>query len=84
VYSISFFETTESGLLNTAKIYSDYMDVQGLLMPGKMENFSWENGILGESKNHIRVFEDIHFLKTIPNPELFSIKKGAVTEKVIN
>ncbi|MBK8500873.1 MAG: hypothetical protein IPL46_00975 [Saprospiraceae bacterium] len=82
VYSVSFFETTESGVLNTAKIYSNYQDVQGLLMPGKMENLGWKNGVLGEGKNHIREFKNIRFLKTIPNPQLFSIKQGAATEKV--
>ncbi|NND32625.1 MAG: hypothetical protein HKN76_08545 [Saprospiraceae bacterium] len=82
VYSVSFFETNQSGLLKTAKVYSDYTEVQGLLMPGKMENFSYDEGVLGASKGHTRLFKDIQFLTTIPNEDVFSIKDGAVTEIV--
>ena len=82
VYSISYFEKEEKGLLKSAKFYSDYQEVQGLLMPGKMENFEWDDGRIGASKNHIRLFKNVRFLDAVPDPDIFSIREGSVSEKV--
>lgn len=78
-YSISYFDRENAGI-NSAKVYSDYKNVQGLLMPHKMENFEWNKGVIGKSKNHLRRFSDIAFLKDIPNKQLFNVPLGAITE----
>ncbi|MDN5211747.1 DUF6503 family protein [Fulvivirgaceae bacterium BMA12] len=82
VYSISYFDKSETQTLGSAKVYSDYKPTQGLLMPGKMENFVWEDGKLGASKNHLRVFEKIRFLKEIPDEKKFAAPEGAVMEEI--
>lgn len=80
-YSISYFDKGTSQI-NSAKVYSHWKKIQGILMPEKMENFIWENGGMGKSKNHIRKFSEIHFLHTIPDESIFEIPVGAVVEKV--
>lgn len=82
-YSISYFDK-ENAPINSAKVYSEYQEVQELMMPTKMENFEWdvENREMGKSKNHIRLFSDIHFLKEIPDETIFEVPEGAVVEKV--
>lgn len=80
-YSISYFDQENAGI-NSAKVYSDYREVQGLPMPHKMENFEWADGTMGKSKNHLRLFSDIKFLKEIPNETIFEVPKGAVKETV--
>lgn len=80
-YSISYFDK-ENASVNTAKVYSDYRKVQGLLMPHKMENFEWKNGTLGNSKNHLRLFSDIIFLEKIENTQVFEVPSGAVVEEL--
>ncbi len=78
-YSISYFDSENAGI-NSAKVYSDYRAVQGLLMPHKMENFEWKDGQIGNSKNHLRLFSDIKFLDEIPDEKLFEVPEGAVEE----
>lgn len=80
-YSVSFIEK-ENAKIKTAKLYTEWHDVQGLLMPEKMENFEWNGGNIGNSKNLSRIFKDIHFLEKIPNQERFNAPTGAVLEKI--
>lgn len=82
-YSISYFNK-ESAAINSAKVYSDYIDVQGLKMPTKMENFEWKDGSMGKSKNHLRSFSDFKFLKEIHSEELFEVPDGAIVESIAN
>ena len=82
-YSISYFNK-ESAAINSAKVYSDYIDVQGLKMPKKMENFEWKDGSIGKSKNHLRSFSDFKFLKEIHSEELFEVPDGAIVESIAN
>ncbi|XOV94872.1 MAG: DUF6503 family protein [Bacteroidota bacterium] len=79
-YSITYFG--EDSPVNTAKVYSDWVKVQGLLMPIRMENFEWNEGVLGESKHHLRIFKDIHFLEKITDETQFNVPTGAFKEKV--
>jgi len=78
-YSISYFDKENAGI-NSAKVYSDYREVQGLMMPHKMENFEWTNDQMGKSKNHLRIFRDIKFLHEIQNEALFEMPNGAISE----
>lgn len=78
-YSISYFDK-ESAPIKSAKVYSDYKNIQGLMMPHQMENFEWKDGQMGKSKNHLRVFSDIKFLDKVPNEGLFKVPMGAVIE----
>jgi len=78
-YSISYLNK-ENAPVNSAKVYSDYINVQELQMPAKMENFEWEDGKIGASKNHVRLFSDFKFLKEITDETLFEVPEGAVTE----
>lgn len=80
-YSISYFDK-ESAPVNSAKVYSDYQNVQGLMMPHQMENFEWKDGQMGKSKNHLRLFSDIRFLSVIPDEGLFEVPDGAITEEL--
>jgi len=80
-YSISYFDK-EDAKINSAKVYSEYQEVQGLMMPTKMENFEWGDGQMGKSKNHIRLFSDIKFLTEISDESLFEVPDGAVIEKL--
>lgn len=80
-YSISYFDK-ENSVVSSAKVYSDYKKVQGLMMPHKMENFEWNDGAMGKSKNHLRVFSDIQFLKEISNEEVFEVPQDAVIERL--
>lgn len=78
-YSISYIDK-ESAAVNSAKVYSEYRNIQGMIMPHKMENFEWKDGQMGESKNHLRIFSDIKFVDMIPNKTLFEVPEGAVIE----
>lgn len=80
-YSVSFFKK-ENAQINSAKTYSEYKEVQGIMMPTKLENFEWNDGKLGKSTNHIRLFSDIQFLNEIPNQSIFEAPEGSVTESV--
>lgn len=80
-YSVSYFDK-ENSKVSSAKVYSDYKKVQGLMMPHKMENFEWKEGTMGKSKNHLRIFSDIQFLKEISNEEVFEVPQDAVVEKL--
>ncbi len=80
-YSISYFDRENAGV-NSAKVYSDYVDVQGLKMPTKMENFEWKDGSMGKSKDHLRLFKDIRFLTKITDESVFEVRPGAVEEKI--
>lgn len=80
-YSISYFDK-KNAEVNSAKVYSGWQEVQGLLMPSKMENFIWENGKIGESKNHLRVFDSIKFLEKIEDQSIFSVPRGAIIEQL--
>lgn len=80
-YSISYFDK-DSAPVNSAKVYSNYQNVQGLMMPHQMENFEWKDGQMGESKNHLRLFSDIRFLTEIQNETLFEVPDGAIIEQL--
>ena len=80
-YSISYFDK-EDAKINSAKIYSEYQEIQGLKMPTKMENFEWSDGHMGKSKEHVRLFSDIKFLSEIPDERLFEVPDGAIIEKL--
>ncbi len=80
-YSVSYFDK-ENSEVSSAKVYSNYQKVQGLMMPHKMENFEWKDGAMGKSKNHLRIFSDIQFLKEISNEEIFEVPQDAVVEKL--
>lgn len=82
VYSITYSDKTKGNEFNSAKVYSEYQSVQDLWMPGKMENFEWHDGKIGVSKHHVRLFEDIQFLKVIPDMERFTAPEDAVIEKI--
>jgi len=79
VYSVSFIDKSETPGLNSAKVYSDWKEVQGLKMPGKMENFAWKDGEMGESSGHLRILSDYKFLKEV-DTGLFEVPDGAITE----
>ncbi|MBU3027908.1 DUF6503 family protein [Zobellia galactanivorans] len=81
-YSVSYFNK-EDAQINTAKVYSGYHEVQGLLMPSRLENYAWKDGNLGENKQHTRLFSDIRFLDQIPDDSVFKVPQGAVTEKIV-
>ena len=70
VYSVSFIDKSESPGLNSAKVYSDWKEVQGLKMPGKMENFAWTDGEMGESSGHLRILSEYKFLKEVAGDKL--------------
>lgn len=78
-YSVAYFDR-ENAAIKSAKVYSGWKDVQGILMPEKMENFELNDGKIGKSKNHLRIFEDFKFLKEIPNEDIFNVPQGAIIE----
>ncbi|TRX48471.1 hypothetical protein FNH22_28975 [Fulvivirga sp. M361] len=56
--------------------YSDWANVSGLLLPTKLNWYTYEDGKLGEMKNEA-VFSDISIGKEPPADELFAIPEGA-------
>ena len=80
-YSVSYFDK-QNASINSAKVYSDYIEVQGLMMPTKMENFAWKDGELGESTNHVRLFSNIRFLDKITDESVFEAPQGSTTEAI--
>lgn len=78
-YTVSYFDKTNVKV-NSAKKYLDYVNVQGLLMPRKMENYRLVDGKIGENTNRDRVFTDIKFHKTIEDEKVFEVPKGAKME----
>ncbi|HMB63105.1 MAG TPA: DUF6503 family protein, partial [Eudoraea sp.] len=80
-YSVAYFNR-ENVSVNSAKLYMDYISVNGLLMPTMMENFEWKDGDMGKSKNYVRHFSDFRFLKEIPDETLFQVPEGAVIEEL--
>jgi len=80
-YSVAYFNR-ENAPVNSAKLYTNYIYVDGLLMPTTMENFEWKDGAMGESKNYVRHFSEFRFLKQIPDETLFQVPEGAVIEEL--
>ncbi|NND08954.1 MAG: hypothetical protein HKN87_21490 [Saprospiraceae bacterium] len=83
VYSITYFkDTPPDQAFSSAKVYSGYQYVQGIMMPGKMENFVWQDGSLGTSKNHVRLFKDYQFLTEIEDKARFEPPQDAKKESI--
>ncbi len=81
-YSVSFFDKENAGI-NSAKVYSDWQEVDGIKMPGSMRNFAWKDGVMGEENvNYQRVFSDYKFLKSIPDNSIFEVPEGGLTENI--
>jgi len=66
--------------VNSAKRYLDYQNIQGIMMPTKMENFRWIDGKIGKSSNRGRVISDYKFYDKIPDEKVFNVPEGAMTE----
>ncbi len=79
-YSVTYFG--EANPVNTAKVYSDWVETGGLLMSTRMENFEWNEGVLGDSKHHLRIFQDIRFLEEISDESIFNVPEGAFKEQI--
>lgn len=70
LYSVTFFDKTSKRL--SAKHYTGWQEVNGLLVPTIMENYKFENGeVLGEAGSP-RKFKDIKFVKKLKNEGIFS------------
>ncbi|AWV98919.1 DUF6503 family protein [Arcticibacterium luteifluviistationis] len=81
-YSVSFFDKENAGI-NSAKVYSDWQNVEGIMMPGSMRNFAWKDGVMGEENtNYKRVFSDYKFLESIPDNSVFEVPEGGVIENI--
>jgi len=78
-YTVSYFDTTNNKV-NSAKRYLDYQNIQGIMMPTKMENFRWIDGKIGKSSNRGRVISDYKFYDKIPDEKVFNVPEGAMTE----
>lgn len=80
-YSVSFFNK-EAATINSAKVYSEYKDVQGILMPHKMQNYQWKDGLMGANTNHDRDFSDFKFIEKIADTKIFEVPAGAAIEQL--
>ncbi len=80
LYSVTYFNRENADKFS-AKKYSDWQAVKGLVVPGKMENFGWDGKKLGESKGHARKFSSIKFTKKQPDASRFEVPQGANVEK---
>jgi len=78
-YTVSYFDKTNDKV-NSAKIYQDYQDIQGIRMPAKMASYRWIDGKLGDNSNRDRIISNYKFHEKILDESIFEVPKGAVTE----
>jgi len=78
-YTVSYFDKTNEKV-NSAKKYLDYQNIQGILMPTRLENYRWIDEKIGENSNRDRLIKNIKFHETIPDENVFAVPPGAKTE----
>ncbi len=69
LYTVTFFDQDSQKL--SAKKYLDWKNVQGLLVPTRMENYTFSDGKISGEPGSPRVFSEIEFLKKLKEKGLF-------------
>jgi hypothetical protein len=70
LYTVTFFDETSDRL--SAKRYTNWKDIQGILIPTKMENYKIEGDkIIGEPSRP-RTFKNIKFYEKLENESVFN------------
>lgn len=73
-YSVTYFDQSKKDQLNAAKVYSEYIDVQGIKLATKMENYRWNDGQIGEATGMVRNIKDLTLIKDMVEKEKMFIK----------
>ena len=74
-YTVTFFTKEKGKELHFIK-YSNWQDVDGLLLPEILTWYAYENNQPTEKKKDLK-FIDVKVSKEKPNPELFEVLEGA-------
>lgn len=70
LYTVTFFDETSDRL--SAKKYSNWKEVQGTLVPTKMENYKMENGEIIGKPSRPRSFTNITFSENLTDESIFT------------
>ncbi|WP_373511471.1 DUF6503 family protein, partial [Persicitalea sp.] len=63
LYTVTFFNQDSQKM--SAKKYLDWKNVQGLLVPTRMENYSFADGVISGEPSAPRIFSEIKFFKKL-------------------
>lgn len=69
LYTVTFFDESSDRL--SAKQYTDWKEVQGILVPTKMDNYKIENGEIVGEPSHPRTFSNIKFSEKLTDESVF-------------
>ena len=80
LYSVTYFNKENAEKYN-ANHYANWQEVDGLLLPQKIISYIWdeEKQELGDKRIE-KVFSDLKFSESKPDPALFALPKGAMVE----
>ncbi len=81
LYTVTYY-TGQPGERYNALHYSAWQEVNGLIVPKKMEGYRFEDGQIGE-KRYERLVEDFELTTIQPDPAQFEIPKEAEIDSLI-
>ncbi len=70
LYTVTYFNQDSQKM--SAKKYLDWKNVQGLLVPTRMENYTFADGVISGEPGAPRVFSDIEFFKKMRDASIFN------------
>lgn len=81
LYTVTYYSGSKSKRFN-ALIYDNWVDVDGLLLPGSMKGYKYADGELGDLRYELQ-FENVALGKTIPDPALFEMPEQAEIDTLL-
>lgn len=75
MYTVTFRSGESSESYNLIK-YGDWKNVNGLTLPTKLEWYTYEDGVAGESRNEA-IFENVQLSEEAPSNDLFEMPENA-------
>lgn len=75
MYTVTFRSQESSDKFNLIK-YDEWQDINGVLLPKKIQWYNFKNDSIGEMRNEV-LFTDVSLSKDQADQSLFAIRKGA-------
>lgn len=72
-YSVTYYDSTRADNYN-ALVYEDYVELYGLMVPGKLTGYKWQDNQLGDLRYETFI-SDYQFSQQQPIQEMFEIPK---------
>ena len=77
-YSVTYYDPSRTNNFN-ALVYEDWQEVDGLLVPGTMKGYRWENDTIGDQRYEVQVSE-IAFSAEKADQAIFEVPEGAYVD----